>query len=166
MWVSQSPKVEVGCVALGQRGMDGVVAVSKDEHVRRRRIRVFQHGHGVLDQMFVLQFAHGVLTSGAALLGPAPRQLHPPVWMEGPEEGLTPRGGEHVLEHLVGGVAWPQSVAMSHHAQRAVAIQEDGLAVDGHAKFFFKVAVGPEVVVAHMVMDGQSGVGEFSRWRP
>ena len=33
--------------------------------------------------------------------------------------------------------------------------------MDGHAKFFFEVAVGPEVVVAHMVMDGQSGVGEF-----
>ena len=32
-------QVEVGCVALGQGGVNGVVAVAKDEHVRRRRIQ-------------------------------------------------------------------------------------------------------------------------------
>lgn len=82
------------------------------------------------------------------------------IWMYPPKGPLEQGCSEDFFDALVAVVARSQSVAVTDHARQAVVRPNDGFAVQLDSKFFLEVAVGPEVVVARMVMDGNAGVGD------
>ena len=74
------------------------------------------------------------------------------------ESPLQKGGSEDFFDALVAVITGPESIAVPNHACKAIEIANDGVAVQLHAKFFFEVSIGPEVVVAGVVMHGNSAI--------
>jgi len=67
--------------------------------------------------------------------------------------------GEYFLDAFVTVVAWTQSISVADHAAQPVVFAGNRFAVNGNAQFVFEVTVRPEIVVADMVVNGQTRIG-------
>ncbi len=47
---------------------------------------------------------------------------------------------------------------MSNHASHAVIITDNRFSVQRYPQFIFEITEGPEIVVAHMVVNGNAGI--------
>ncbi len=78
--------------------------------------------------------------------------MYPPV------RPLEERSGKYLLNALVTVISRSQAITVSDHAAKPVIFPDDGRAMQFDSQLFFKVAKGPHVVVACMIMDGNSSI--------
>ena len=99
-----------------------------------------------------------VAFSGSAIAGEVFGQCDSNVRVHPPVSPLKSGIGKNAFESLVADVTRSDAITMSNHTSHAVIITDNRFAVQRYPQLIFEITEAPEIVVTHMVVDGNAGI--------